>query len=269
MKKIFILLSFLTLDLIYAHKNVQLEFTRENVYLLTSTHDYNEEINKSLILVDYTNILIDSLKYDKKIKIFNFQSNDKKMFSYKDKKDGLICFYRADLNMLDIKSFLNFINYILLNEKKLNLEKPIIFSELKENYKLVDKVISNEIHRPKEVNQLDNLINYSYYYKNNNFHFYKLIGKELVYKTQNFSQVESVSSYNFIVFLNNKHFDLIKDINRIISFNLLKEKRSPLKFKIININQDYYFIQHSWEQELILVNLKTSQITENFYNRFE
>lgn len=269
MKKVFIVLSFFILNLNYAHKGIQLEFTRGNVILLTSTHDYNEEINKSLILSDYANILLDSLGYNKKIKIFNFQDNDKKMFSYKDEKDDLICFFRTDLNMLDIKSFLNFINYIIINEKKINLKKPFNYTESKENYKLIDNIISKEIHRPKELNQLDNLINYSYYYKNNNFHFYSLIGKELVYKTQNFSQVESVSALNFVVFLNNNQLDLIKDVNDIKTFSLSNEKRSPLKFKIININKDYCFIQHSWEQELILVNLNTGQITENFNSRLE
>lgn len=191
------------------------------------------------------------------------------MFSYKDEKDDLICFFRTDLNMLDIKSFLNFINYIIINEKKINLKKPFNYTESKENYKLIDNIISKEIHRPKELNQLDNLINYSYYYKNNNFHFYSLIGKELVYKTQNFSQVESVSALNLLVFLNNNQFDLIKDVNDIKTFSLSNEKRSTLKFKIININKDYCFIQHSWEKELILVNLNTGQITENFYSRLE
>lgn len=268
MKNLFVFISFFVLCIGYCHKNVQLEFKKDNITLHTSTHDYNEEINKSLILVEYTKMLLDSLKYEKKIKIFNFQSDRNFINAQFDDIDGELSFWRIHMELLDIKEFLNFIHYIIVNEKKLNFTtNPIDSKVLNESYSLVDKIISIKVNRPDEVEDLrGRFINYSYYFKDNKYYFHTIYTNIDIYNVNNFRQIQSISSDKFIVFLNSSEFELI-DKSNVKKFKLSLENWSQ-SFKIIPINNDYCFIQYKWKECLVFLNLKNNTITEDYYNKF-
>jgi hypothetical protein len=255
MKNILFILAFIVTSFIYAHKNVQLEFRKGKITLVTSTSIYNEEINKSLILTEYANILLDSLGYKKEIKIFNFQ-NDKNFLNSKYNDEGILTFYRSDIKLLDIKIFLNFIHYIIVNEKKINLTQPIDSKVLKENYKLVDNIISLKVSRPNEVKELNYFTNYSYYYKDNNYYFHTLLTNKEVYQTSNFRQIYSVTSSKFLIFLNDCEFNLIDENNS----TSLKLSFKDIYFRFIYINEDYSFIQSFWRDKLVLLNRYLSNI---------
>jgi hypothetical protein len=263
MKNILFILALLITSFIYAHKNVQLEFKKGKITLVTSTSTYNEEINKSLILTEYANTLLDTLGYKKEIKMLNFQSDTNYFKAYYD--DGKLTFARFRLDLIDIKTYLNFIHYIIVNEKKLDLTKPIDSKVLKENYKLVDKITSVKVIRPNEVKELNHLINYSYYYKDNYYYFHTLRTNKEVYQANNFRQVYSVTSSKFLIFLNDCEFNLI-DENNSTSFKL---SFKDIYFRFIYINEDYSFIQSFWRDKLVLLNLKNNTITEDYYNKFE
>jgi hypothetical protein len=263
MKSIYLLISIFVFNINYAHKNVQLEFKKGKVTLITSTTTYNEEINKSLILAEYSNRLLDSLGYKKDIKIFNFQSDKKFINAHYDDIDGQISFFRINMDLLDIKTYLNFIHYIIVNEKKLDLTQPVDSKVLKESYTLVDKIISVKINRPSEVKELNYLINYSYHYKDNTYYFHTIHTNKEVYKVDNFRQIYSITSSEFLIFLNNSEFDLVEE-NKSTRFKLSFE---DMYFRFIYINEDYTFIQTFWRDKLVLLNLKNYTITEDFYNK--
>lgn len=268
MKYIFILISIFIFNHNYANKNVELEFKKGKVTLVTSTSTHNEEINKSLILAEYTNILLDSLGYKKNIKIFNYQNNRNFLNAHYDKIDGQLLFNRYKLDLLDIKTYLNFIHYIIVNEKKIDLRQPVNSNDLTENFSLVDNIISIKVNRPNEVKELNYLTNYSYYYKDDNYHFYTLYPSKEVYKINNFKQIHSVTSSKLLIFLNDLEFDIIEE-NKEVSFKLSFEDGFSTYYRIIYINEDYSFIQSYYRDKLILLNLKNNTIIENFYSKLK
>lgn len=269
MKYIHIIISILVFNVNYAHKNVQLEFKKGKITLITSTSTYNEEINKSLILAEYADILLDSLGYKKDMKILNFQSNKKFLKSKYDDNDGQLTFFRVNLELLDIKKFLNFIHYIIVNEKIINLRQPVDSKNLKESYELVDRIISIKMKRPNEVKELDCFTNYSYYFKDNNYYFHKLnTEKEVdIYNINNFKQIHSVTSSKFLVFLNDHKFDLVEE-NKKTSFKLSFEDDYSTYYRMIYINEKYSYIQSYNRDKLILLDLNNHTIIEDYYSKF-
>lgn len=270
MKTYISLLFFIFINLCYSHKNVQLEFKIGKINLTTSTHDYNEEINKSLILVKYANVLLDSLNYNKDILILNFQNSRNYLNAHYSLDENLLCFNKFDLSTLDIKKILNFMCHVIINEKRINFSKPFDAKNVKTNYELVDKIISEKVERPNEIKELDNLINFSYYYKNNKYFFYETFKKNIILlEIDNFLQVENLTATTYVIFLTDTKFVVIKNKKAIVEHYLTKTPKDLLKFKLIRINEDYCFIQYKWRQELVLIDLKNNTITENYYEKLK
>ena len=268
MKNAILLFCFLYSILVFSHKNIQLEFKLDKVLLISSTVGYNEEINKSLILAKYTNILLDSLNYKKNIQILNFQSDDN-VFSSHYNDRGIITFNFMQLKQIDIEEYLYFIYYVISNEYLLENEGIIIKEKIENiNNSLIFNILKIKMERPNEVEEISKTFNFNYFYQNGLFNIYDKKSDSVILQIKELSQLEYLYRNELIVFLNNKDFYYLKN-NKKHFFSFITPKDDYRNYKIIILSNDLFILSYSWGTGISLFNSKTLKFVENIKSLLE
>lgn len=174
MRKILILL--LASNLSFAHKDKTIQKNYGNVSMTTFTSDYVEEMNKTLIIAQYAEILARELNYTGKIYLLfsEEQLKPSSITCWMDKEEGT----QANIinAMFRFKSFsisgcLNVIENALINAKKIEKFKDKNFEIYKDRSSdKVLKVLKTKIYRPNEIKELEKPYIFSYYIENGKYH---------------------------------------------------------------------------------------------------
>jgi len=218
MKKILILL--LVSNFAFAHKDKMIQKNYGSVGLTTFSSDYVEEMNKTLIIAQYTELLAKELNYTGKIYLLfsEEQLNPSSITCSMDKEESS----QADVInvMFRFKSFsisgcLNVIENALINAKKIERFKGRNFEIYNgKSSSKITKVLETKLYRPNEVKELEKPL-YSYFVQNNKYHLIiKEDGKE-----NNIAIVDNILDYQIlsrdivIVFTNFDEFKIFQTKN--------------------------------------------------------
>lgn len=170
---IIVLILFCTLS--YPHEDKFVEKYYGNVKVETFTDNYVEEMNKTLVIAQYAEIL--AKKYSYSNMIFLYFSEDQlnkasinawlpREGDNSDNIDGINIMFK--MSEFDIKGCLNIIEASLRNKNKLEkLKNKFSIVYLKTPSEIVENVLKTKIYRPNVVKELERPEPFSYYYQNN------------------------------------------------------------------------------------------------------
>lgn len=175
-----LLFSFLTS---FAHTNVQFRKKYGNVNLTSSTSYYTEEVNKNIITAKYLDLLLNEIKFNKQIHLSLIHGNEFRCYAYIEKEDPS----NKGLNILifnsetDIYKTLNLIYAIITKANSTdknqsnfqhwyNLETPDI----------LNKILSNKIYRPNDVENIESSKFFDYYYQSGIYYIRSYQNREVI-----------------------------------------------------------------------------------------
>lgn len=177
--RILILLSLIS-NLTFAHEEKVIKKSYENVEITTFASGYIEEMNKTLIIAQYAEILSKELKYTDKIYLlFSEQQLGEPLITSwipvrdgSPETDGIHIMFR--FKSFSISGCLNVIENSLLNVKSLKKyrDKNLIAYNNKTSV-IVEKVLGKKIYRPNSIKELEKSPIYSYYLLNGKYNFFR------------------------------------------------------------------------------------------------
>lgn len=236
MKKIILFLMLVKAICTYSHEDVVVKKNIGKVQLYSSISDYTEVINQTIIIAEYANIIIDDLHFKDSIQLIIVQGSEKILNVGRDQKNPnkiQFLYSDGDERYFDTKKILNFIYQICKNPKILKKDRGIKEEEVSKDYNYVDKILQTRIDRPNFVEELETMVEYSYYFQNETYYFYKLKNpQKIVYQTKEVYQIQSISSNELLIFPNDKEFVFIKEEEIFKHFHKISINYKLLKYKI-------------------------------------
>ncbi|MCH2491121.1 MAG: hypothetical protein MK211_13340 [Flavobacteriales bacterium] len=216
MKKLFLIFNFLMLhQLAFSHETVNVTKDFNNVKVIFTTGYYYEEINKALIIGEYSERLSKKLNFQGKITLwFNHDyTNDKETY-YLINSDIVKSSYSKDeifIKMKDesynILQVLTLLEQSILNfQRNDKLGEVLILKEDKRISNLLKSILEAKIYRPSFVKDLaipDNGI--SYYFKQDSFYVYRIENEveNILFNEKSIYQLSAIDEYS-ILFFNSK-----------------------------------------------------------------
>lgn len=198
MKKILILL--LISNLSFAHEDKMIQKSYGNVSITTFASDYVEEMNKTLLVAQYAELLAKKLNYTGKIYLLfsEEQLKPSSITCWMDKEES------SQANVINamfrfkdfsIRGCMNVIENTLINAKKIAKFKDKNFDIYNgSSSPMVIKVLETRLYRPNEINELEKPSLYSYYVEGGKYH---LIRKERD-KEEELSVLDNILDYQII-----------------------------------------------------------------------
>lgn len=167
----------------FAHTNVQFTKKYGNVNLTSSTFYYTEEVNTNIITAKYLDLLLNEIKFNKQIHLSLIHGNEFRCYAYIEKQDPS----NKGLNILifnsetDIYKTLNLIYAIITKANSTdknqsnfqhwyNLETPDI----------LNKILSNKIYRPNDVENIESSKFFDYYYQSGIYYIRSYQNREVI-----------------------------------------------------------------------------------------
>jgi predicted nucleic acid-binding protein len=240
MKAIYLIIFLITVKSSYA---LQIKREYGNVTIYISQSHYTEEINKSLIIAKYAELMSNNYKYSNKIYLHFFEGQSEKVkintlfYSKEDSKDNIgmnIFFQGSDFSVIGCLNIIenSIINYG--NLKNVNNTVDQIYINLASR-KVID-ILQNKIYRPKDSEKLEkNIKTYTYYYLDNKYHFIEILNdteKELITVDK---VIDFYSFYNLLVIFTQKNELKILKFNEGVKSLKLEKTDTYYRPFIVNI----------------------------------
>lgn len=216
MKKILILL--LVSNFAFAHKDKMIQKNYGNVSLTTFMSDYVEEMNKTLIIAQYVELLAKELNYTGKIYLL-FSEEQLRPSSIRCWMDNEESSQVDVINiMFRFKSFsisgcLNVIENALINVKKTETFKDKNFDIYsRKNSAKVIKVLEARIYRPNEIKELEKPSLYGYYIESGKYHVIRKEGdkEDELFILDNILDYQVLSRDTIVVFTSFDEFKIFQ-----------------------------------------------------------
>lgn len=245
------LLIICTINISYANKNKVVSEDYGNVKILFTSSHYYEEMNKSLIIGEYSEMLSKKLGYNSQITLWfkhSFSNNsisnyevthDRKNDSSKNNE----IFIKMEDDIYDVCNVLSLLEYSILNVKSIgNWNGNEIIGNNNPPSKLLKNILGNKVYKPRKIEELDNLSqNAKYYFKNDKFHFFKINNgsEEIVLSLDNIFQLSDKGEYSYLLFdsVNSFYFvpvNRMKNVSKRIDINDTKNHYMPYKVRGIS-----------------------------------
>lgn len=233
-KRFCILLLLFSYCFAFANKDKSIKKTYGNITVITSSYDYVEEMNKTLIISQYAEMLSKKHSYSDKIYIYfleeQFESPSIKAWLPKESDnsenlDGVNVMFR--MKEYNVVGCLNIIENVILNKKKLKKyanKQQSIYENSPSN--IVSSVLKNKIYRPNEIKELEKSKFFDYYFFDDKFHFVDIsTGVE-----KEFLELDKV--VDFTVLRN----DLIVVFTNIDEFKVIRPNVEVTTLKIVDVD---------------------------------
>lgn len=255
MKKIFILL--LISNLSFAHEDKMIQRSYGNVSITTFASDYVEEMNKTLLVAQYAELLAKNLNYTGKINLLfsEEQLKPSSITCWMDKEE------KSQANVINamfrfkdfsIAGCMNVIENTLINAKKIVKFKDKNFDIYNgSSSPMVVKVLEARLYRPNEINKLEKPSLYSYYVERGKYH---LIRKERE-KEEELSVLDNILDYQII------SRDIVIVFTTFDELKIFQTKKPVILEKITDVPSFY------WPYNMHLVG--DNKILFEFYWRSE
>lgn len=228
--KAFFLIIFLVLGFnnVFAHKDILISEDFGNVKVLFKTGFYYEEMNKSLIIGKYAELLSKKLNYTHRITLFfihNYTNNNEVYYKFaSDDKNNSLNKDDIYLEMkdeeFDIFKVLWLLEHSIKNVNNFNsLDEEQILNKIDPNSESINEILKTKFYRPLLIENLtlpDNKI--SYYFQNNKFHIFRVENKaeKVLFEVDNIFQIAMIDEDSFLIFITKESFYYITS-NRLKS----------------------------------------------------
>lgn len=209
-------------NITFGHTEKVIKIKYGNIDVTTIASDYVEEMNKTLIIAQYANMLSKELKYSGKVYLL-FSEQQLENTSIKSwipeadgspETDGIHIMFR--LKTFSIAGCLNVIENTLLNVKNLKKYRDKNFNIYSGKIsQVVTKVLAEKIYRPNGIKELEKPELYSYYITNGEYNFFRkeASDEEKFAVLPNILDFQILSHDIVIVFKNAESFTIFKDKN--------------------------------------------------------
>ncbi|MBF4515632.1 hypothetical protein IRZ71_04725 [Flavobacterium sp. ANB] len=213
---------FSTFQILYAHKDKIVQKSYGNIHVVITASDYVEEMNKSLIISKYAELLAKKILYSDKVYLY-FLEEQSENFTIKtwmpnlsdnsDNVDGINIMF--NMRNYNISGCLQVIENALLNKNILpNFADKQFEIYKREPSKSVLKILQQRINRPNEIIELPKSEVFSYYTQNNQYHFFTIkdaTSKDVLVLFNNILDYKVLSSEISIVFTKEDEFNIVKN----------------------------------------------------------
>jgi hypothetical protein len=260
MKNLLFFIYLLTFSFSFANENVTIKKIYGNVNSITSTYNYVEKINETLIIGQYVEILSKKLSYTDKIYLYFFEEQFEKPFikawipsknDNSDNLDGINIMFK--MKEFDVKGCLNVIENVLLQKGNLGkLDDSLEQVYIRSLSGGLNSILETKIYRPKEVNELKRLGCFNYYYQNGFYHFINTnekYEKEIII-VDKIVDFQTLVKNILIVFINKDEFKIVKSKSEIKTLNIKNPDDFYIPHKISLIGNNKILIEFSFYSKM-------------------
>lgn len=255
----------------FAHKDIVIQHKYGNVKIATKTGFYYEEINKTLIIGQYAQLLCEKLNFKDTITIFfkhNYIKNASSKFNIEKSKSkhGRRFFITYESSSFDFAETLNIVEYIILNKSKslkCNLDKK----SQNAPSNLITEVLSLKIYRPLIVEKLNSNNTLSYYVQNSKYSLFYLdnVKQNCILELKDVYQLSFINLNSSIVFDSNKSFYYLNKDNRgNLRRNDFNSKDFYMPFNVEQVSQNLIeieMVKFQSEKEILTFNIETGLLS--------
>ncbi|MBC8883732.1 hypothetical protein H9X57_11285 [Flavobacterium piscinae] len=249
MKKCLIIVMLTMFSNVYSHREKVVRKVYNNIDVTTYNSFHTEEMNKTLMIAQYAEMLSKKLSYNDKIYL-NFSETKleqptinvwlPKKDDNTDNIDGINITFRID--DFDVVGCLNIIESAILNKnelKKLSERSWKVYKNLPSVE--VSNILKAKIYRPNEIKELEKPPFFNYYFQDGKFHFV-WINSENEKELNEFEKIKDfyvLTNYLLVVVSDNEEIKLIKPNQEIQTLKVddVENFYRPYEIKLIGNNK--------------------------------